>query len=58
MEGLIASFEAGLLHHNDLAEALRAMYLARSEMRSEDRDKYIEYLKRTGKYNAEYEYMY
>ena len=50
MEALIAAFEAGLLHHCDLAESLQAMYLARSEMKSDGRDKYIAYLKRTGSY--------
>ena len=51
MEALIAAFEAGLLHHCDLAESLQAMYLARSEMKSDGRDNYIAcYLKRTGSY--------
>ena len=52
---LIEFFENGLLHHDDLAEVLQAMYCARAEMKSEDRDKYIEYLKRTGEYNGEYD---
>ena len=47
---LIEDFELGLLHHGDLAETLQAFYLARAEMRSEDRDQYIAYLKRTGEY--------
>jgi hypothetical protein len=55
MEALIKCFEAGFLHHGDLAKTLQAMYLARSEMRSEDRDKYIKYLKMTGEYEEEYE---
>ena len=52
---LIAYFEDGLLHHGDLAETLQAMYLARAEMKSEDRDQYIKYLKGTGEYKAEYD---
>ena len=55
MDCLIECFENGLLHHDDLAEVLQAMYCARSEMKSEDRDKYIDYLKRTGEYNGEYD---
>jgi hypothetical protein len=55
MNILIACFELGLLHHGDLAEAVRAMYLARAEMRSEDRDKYIDYLKRTGEWEEQYD---
>ena len=51
MENLIACFEQGLFHHGDLAETLRAMYLAGGEMRSKDRDQYIEHLKRTGQFN-------
>ena len=43
-------FESGLLHHGDLAESLQAMYRARAELRSEDRNTYIEHLKRTGEY--------
>jgi len=50
MAGLIAFFERGLLYHNDLAETLQALYLARAELKSEDRDKHIEYLKKTGRY--------
>ena len=50
MNSLITCFEDGLLHHGDLAETLQAMYLARSEMKSEDRDEYIRHLKRIGKY--------
>jgi hypothetical protein len=44
------SFEDGLLHHADLAETLQAMYLARAEMRSEERDQYIKYLKMKGEH--------
>ena len=51
---LIGCFEKGLLHHADLAETLRAFYLARAEMKSEHRDQYIKYLKNTGKYKEEY----
>ena len=53
MNGLIDYFEDGLLHHGDLAETLQAFYLARAELRSEDRDEYIEHLKRIGKYMYE-----
>ena len=53
IEILILIFEHGLLHHSDLAETLRAMYRAR-EMGSADRDQFIEYLKKTGKYDEEY----
>ena len=52
---LIICFEDGLLQHKDLAETLQAMYCARAEMKSEDRDKFIEHLKKNGKYRAEYE---
>ena len=56
MEALIEDcFENGLLHHRDLAETLQAMYRARAEMKSADRDAYIEYLKRTGEYKKEYD---
>jgi len=53
--GLFACFEKGLLRHGDLAETLQAMYRARAEMKSADRDAYIEYLKRTGEYKKEYD---
>jgi TPR repeat protein len=57
MKGLIACFfEGGLLHHGDLAETLQAFYRARAEMRSEDRDQYIEYLRMKGEDVEEYEY--
>ena len=55
MKTLIRCFEDGFLYHGDLAETLQAMYLARAEMKSEDRDKYIAHLKRTGKYKEEYD---
>ena len=58
MELLIECFARGSLRHEDLAETLQAMYLARAEMRSEGRDQYIEHLKRTGEYLAEYEMYY
>ena len=32
----------GLLHHASLSETLQAYYLARTELKSEDRDKYID----------------
>jgi len=53
MESLIEWFEYRLLRHCDLAETLRAFHIARSEMKSEDRDEYIKYLKSTGKYEAD-----
>jgi len=49
-------FEKGRLHHADLAETLQAFYLARAELRSEDRDECIEHLKRIGKYQDEYDW--
>ena len=55
MEILIECFGDGRIHHRDLAETLQAFYRARAEMKSEDRDQYIAYLKRTGKYEEEYE---
>ena len=53
MGALIGRFENGLLHHGDLAETLQAMYAARAEMRSKDRDQYLAYLKQTGEYQEE-----
>lgn len=38
---LIGGFEDGVLHHGDLAKTLKAMYIARAEMKSDDRDEYI-----------------
>ena len=55
MYGIVVCFKEGLLHHGDLAKTLRAFYQARAELRSEERDKHIEYLKRTGEYDAKYE---
>ena len=55
IEKLMARFARGLLHHADLSETLQAYYLARSELKSEDRDKYIEYLKMKGEYKEEYD---
>jgi len=55
MENLIEYFEHGLLRHADLAESLQAMYCARAEMRSQDRDKYVVHLKITGEYYAEFD---
>ena len=52
LRNLIIYFEDGLLHHGDLAETLQAFYLARAELRSEDRDGYIEHLERIGKYES------
>ena len=55
MENLIAGFENGFLHHGDLAETLQAMYRSKAEMKSDDRNKYIQHLKTTGKYKQEYD---
>ena len=55
MGALIECFEGGLLRHDDLAESVQAMYLARAEMKSEDRDQYIAHLKRTGEYEARFD---
>ena len=55
IEKLIARFARGLLHHTDLSETLQAYYLARSELKSEGRDKYIGYLKMEGEYKEEYD---
>ena len=52
MDGLIECFERGLIRHADLSKTVQAMYLSRDEMKSEGRDQYIAYLKRTGKYDA------
>jgi TPR repeat protein len=56
MKCLIASFEDGLLYHGDLAETLHAMYVARTEMRSDDRSQYIRLKKMAGEYEEGYEY--
>jgi hypothetical protein len=56
MGGLIVYFELAFFHHGDLAETLQSMYCARAEMKSEDRDQYIKYLKHTGEYRYEKEY--
>ena len=53
---LIDCFEDGFLKHKDLAESLQSMYFARTEMRSENRNMYVEYLKRIGEYEAFYMY--
>ena len=55
MLALIIFFENGSLHHSDLAEAAQAFYVARDEMKSEDRDKFIQYLKFNGEYKEEYD---
>jgi len=56
MECLIICFEDGWLLHADLAEAVQAFFLARAEMRSDNRDQYIQHLKKTGEYKVEYDY--
>ena len=55
MECLIECFEDGLIHHRDLAESLQGMYRARAEMKSDDRDKHIAYLKMAGKYEEDFD---
>ena len=55
MNSLIECFQGGLLYCGDLAETLQAMYRARAEMKSENRDQFIEHLKKNGEYQAEYE---
>jgi TPR repeat protein len=55
MVNLIEGFESGFIQHAVLAETLQAFYLARAEMKSEDRDQYIQHLKMTGKYEAAFE---
>ena len=54
MKCLIGGFEPGFLHQRDLSEALQAMYLARAEMKSKDRDQWIAYLKEHEGYNEGY----
>ena len=55
MANLMLFFEDGLFHHDDLSESLQGFYLARAEMRSEDRDQFIGYLKNVGEYHAEFD---
>jgi len=55
MDALISCFDHGLLRHGNLAKSLQAFHRARAEMKSEDRDVHIAYLKRTGKYREEYD---
>ena len=55
MKSVILCFEDGFLHHANLAETVQNFYRSRAELRSEDRDKFIEHLKKTGEYKAEYE---
>jgi hypothetical protein len=56
MVRLIMCFEKyGLLRHGDLAETLQAFYRSKAERKSNDRDHYIEHLKKTGHYKALYE---
>ena len=54
MSDIIGCFEEGVLRHGDLAETLQNFYLARSELRNDDRDRYIEHLKEIGKYNEDW----
>ena len=53
---LMSCFEGGVLQHGDLADTLQAFYLAKGEMKSEDRDQYIQHLKMTGEYAEELEW--
>ena len=55
MGSLTECYERGFLHHGDLAETLRAFYRSRAEMRSDDRDKCIGFLKEAGQYEADYD---
>ena len=55
IDSLISCFMDGVLHHGDLADTLQAFYLARAEMKSDDRDQYIGHLKMTGEYDADCE---
>ena len=55
MEAVIFAFEEGLLQHGHLSAIAQAFYLARAEMKSEERDKFIAYLKSTGEYKEEYD---
>jgi TPR repeat protein len=55
MDGLIACFEKGWLHHADLARSLQSFYSARDEMKSDDRAQYIAHVKLTGEYEENYE---
>jgi hypothetical protein len=48
MGNLIFFFENGFLHHGDLAKAMQAFYRSRAEMKCEERDQYIKYLKTSG----------
>jgi TPR repeat protein len=53
---LIVCFDDGLLHHAELAKTLQTMYVARAEMKTKDRDRYIQHLKRIGEYEEEYDF--
>ena len=56
VEALIeCCFENGLLHHGVLSETVQTFYRAKSEMKSKNRDQHIEWMKRTGKYQEEYD---
>ena len=55
MGALITYFERGVLHHGDLAETLQSAYRARAEMKSKDRDQFIDHLKMKGENVAEYD---
>ena len=55
MNILIRYFEDCSLHHADLAETLQAFYRSRAEMKSKDRDLYIEHLKKTGEYRDHFD---
>lgn len=51
-------FENGLLHHGVLAKTMLAfIVLARAKMKSNGRDKAIEYVKKTGQYKQELRFV-
>ena len=52
---LIEDFESGLLRHEDLTKTLWSFYDARAEMKSEERDEFINHLKMTGEYEEQYD---
>ena len=55
MDLLTGCFEVGLLHYDALAEVMLFFYRSRAELRSDDRDKFIEYMKRNGDYTEVYD---
>ena len=55
MGSLVVCFEEGLLRHTDLAETAQSFYRSRAELRSKERDEFIEHLKKIGLYGVEYD---